>query len=88
MFQSSKVVDLSRSSRVKSKMAPHLKINFMVYRLIVETHVFITICTILQFYRALTCDVVGPLEKRYNLIFTLMLFLHVIVRLCFLCTYG
>jgi len=32
VFTSCKVTDLSRSSRVKSKMAPHLKINFMVSR--------------------------------------------------------
>jgi len=40
MFSSCKVTDLSRSSRVKSKMAPHLKLNFMVYGLI---------CTMRQF---------------------------------------
>jgi len=35
MFLSSKVIDLSRSSQVKSSMAPHLKINFVVYRMTV-----------------------------------------------------
>jgi len=36
MFSSSKVIDLSRSSQVKSKMAPHLKIYFMMYRMTAE----------------------------------------------------
>jgi len=33
---SSKVIDLSRSAQVKSKVAPHLKINCMIYRMTVE----------------------------------------------------
>jgi len=35
MFPSSKVIDLSRSSQVKSNMAQHLKINFVVRRMTV-----------------------------------------------------
>jgi len=44
MFSSSKVVDPSRSSQVKSKIAPPLKINFRIHR--IKFHAFIKICTI------------------------------------------
>jgi len=42
MFLSSKVNDLSRSSNVKYNMAPHLKINFMVYRMTVENFMLLS----------------------------------------------
>ena len=32
MFSSSKVIDISRSSKIQCKMTPHLKINFTIYR--------------------------------------------------------
>jgi len=52
MFWSSKVINLSRSSRVKSKMAPHLKIKFMVCRMTVEKFMLLSqFEIILQFYR-------------------------------------
>jgi len=48
MFRTSKIIDLSRWSQVKSKMAPYLKIIYMVCRLTVEK--FMLLSQFAQFF--------------------------------------
>ena len=67
MFSWSKVLDLSRSSRAKFKMVPHLKINFMIYRLTVESFMLLSqFAKYLSFNHLNGCTVRNTAERSFS----------------------
>jgi len=93
MFQPCKVIDPSRSSQIKSKIAPHLKINCMVYRLTVENFMHLSqFAQFLNFKEPLTTILTCASFRASSLISSsgLIIMTHTSPYLCCLssCTYN